>query len=300
MRVAIAGATGVLGRATTPLLTAAGHDVRGLARRVPPEDPGLAALDLLDREAVLGFAREWRPEAIVHLATSIPARIKPRGVEGQFEATNRLRTEGTRNLLEAAALVGARRFVAQSIAFAVSPGEGPADEEVPLWLDGPMGGIADAVAELERLTCDVGGVVLRFGQLHGPGTIFAPDGSMGAPAGRGMLPIIQRHGRESTFSFTHTHDAATAILAALDRDVTGIFNIVDDEPARTSEWLPVLAQARGARWKPRRVPSALVKPFVGGYGVVFMTALRGADNAKAKRELGWAPSISWREGFAEG
>ena len=300
MRVAIAGATGVLGAAAMPVLSEAGHEVRGLARRVPADDPRLVSVDILDRDAVLAFARRWRPEAIVHLATSIPQRIKPRDVEGQFEATNRLRTEGTRNLLDAAAEVGTSRFVAQSIAFAVSPGEGLADEEVPLWIDGPMSGVAVVIAELERLTCEAGGIALRFGQLHGPGTIFAPDGSMGAPAGRGMLPIIRRKGRESTFSFTHTHDAATAVLAALESDAVGVYNIVDDEPAGTSEWLPVLAAARGARRRPMRVPSALVKPFVGGYGVVFMTALRGADNAKAKRDLGWEPSISWRQGFEQG
>src|SRR5690349_4531778 len=117
MKVAIAGATGVLGEAAIPLLAEAGHDVRGLARRVPEGDPRFASVDVLDREALIGFAREWRPDAIVHLATSIPQRIGPRDVEGQFEATNRLRTEGTRNLLDAATAAGTRRFVAQSIAF---------------------------------------------------------------------------------------------------------------------------------------------------------------------------------------
>jgi nucleoside-diphosphate-sugar epimerase len=300
MRVAIAGATGVLGAATMPGLSAAGHEGRGFSRGAPAGDPALLSVDLLDRDAVLAFAREWRPEAIVHLATAIPAKLKPFGVEHQFEATNRLRTEGTRNLVDAAREVGARRFIAQSIAFASSPGEGLADEEVPLWVDGPLGGAAVAIAELERLTVEAGGVVLRFGQLYGPGTMFAADGSMGKPASRGMLPVIHRGERESVFSFTHPRDAAAAVRAAVESDVTGIFNVVDDDPAPPSEWLPALARAHGAKRDPMRVPAALVKPVAGSYAVAFMTELRGADNAKAKRELGWAPSMSWREGFDEG
>ena len=299
MRVAVAGATGVLGRAAMPALAAAGHDVRGFARRVPSGSADIVAIDLLDREAVLGFAREWRPEAIVHLATVIPTQVKPRGFAKQFEATNRLRTEGTRNLLAAAEEAGSAHLVAQSISFVSVPGPGPADEEAPLWLDGPLGGAAGPIAELEQLTVDAGGAALRFGQLYGPGTAFAADGSVGGPAGKGRLPIIHRGGHESVFSFTHPRDAATAIELALAQRASGIFNIVDDEPAAVSEWLPVLARARGAKRPPRRVPAWLVRPLVGSYGVAFMTELRGADNAKAKRELGWAPSLSWREGFAE-
>jgi len=299
LKVAIAGATGVLGRATLPALRDAGHEVRGLARRPPAGDPDLIALDILDRDALLAFAREWRPEAIIHLATAIPENIKPRSAEKQFEATNRLRTEGTRNLLEAAREAGSRRFVAESISFAVAPGEGLADEEAPLWRDGAMGRIVTAVAELERLTLDAGGVVLRFGLLAGAGTAYADGGSIGGPAGKGMLPIIHRGGTEATSSFTHPADAATAVLAALERDVTGVFNIVDDEPAPTSEWLPVLDEARGAKRRPMRVPVALVRPLIGSYGADFMTKMRGASNAKAKRELGWEPRVSWREAFAE-
>jgi nucleoside-diphosphate-sugar epimerase len=300
MRVTIAGATGVLGRAAIPVFTGAGHEVRGLARHPSPGDESMVAIDILDRESLVGFAREWRPEALVHLATAIPSDLKPWGVAKQFAATNRLRTEGTRNLLAAAEAAGCERFAAQSIAFAVAPGDGLADEGAPLWTDGQMGEIVSVVAELERLTADVGGAVLRYGQLHGPGTIFAADGTMGKAAARGMLPIVHRGGHVSTFSFTHPHDAATATLAAVERDATGVFNVVDDEPVETSEWIPALARERGAKREPRRVPAWLARPLAGSYGVTFMTELRGADNAKAKRELGWAPSIGWREGFAQG
>lgn len=300
MRVAIAGATGVLGRAAIPVLTEAGHEVRGFARNVPAGDSELIALDLLDRDGVVAFAREWRPEAIVHLATAIPENIKPRAAERQFEATNRLRTEGTRNLIAAAREAGSRRFVAQSISFAVASGDGLADEDTPLWEGGAMGSIVAAVAELECLTLEAGGVVLRFGLLAGPGTAYSEGGAIGGPAAKGMLPVLHRGGREATASFTHPADAATAVAAALERDVSGIFNIVDDEPALTSEWLPALAEARGAKRTPMRLPVALVRPLIGAYGVAFMTEMRGASNIKAKRELGWEPRIPWRQAFAEG
>ncbi len=303
MRVAVAGATGVLGREAMPALAAAGHDVRGFSRSAPAGSDELVPIDLLDREAVVAFAGEWRPEALIHLATSIPANLKPYGVERQFAATDRLRTDGTRNLLAAAEAAGGARLISQSIAFAVAPGPGLADETEPI-SSGPgstLGTTAGAVAELERLTLDAGGTALRFGQLIGPGTIFAADGSMGKPAGRGMLPVVHRGERESVFSFTHPRDAATALVAVLDRpEATGVFNVVDDEPAPVSVWVPALAAARGAKREPRRVPAWLVRPLLGGYGVRFMTELRGASNERAKRELGWSASTPWREGFAEG
>lgn len=301
MRVAIAGATGVLGRAAIPALRAAGHDVRGFARRAPEDDPELVSLDLLDRDAVLRLARDWRPEALVHLATAIPENIRPRGVDRQFAATNRLRTEGTRNLVAAAREAGARRFVAQSISFAVAPGPGLAAEDAPLWTERPMSGIAAAIAELERLTVEeAGGVALRFGLLAGRGTAYSAGGAIGGAAARGMLPILHRRGAEATSSFLHPADAASAILAAVERDVSGVFNIVDDEPAKASEWVPALAEARGAKRRPMRIPASLVRPLIGAYGVAFMAEMRGASNAKAKRELGWEPRIGWREAFAEG
>ncbi|MBA2521760.1 MAG: NAD(P)-dependent oxidoreductase [Solirubrobacterales bacterium] len=299
MRVAVAGASGVLGRATLPSLRAAGHDVAGLARHVPAGDEGLFAIDILDRPALLAFAREWQPDAIVHLATAIPTQIKPWGVARQFAATNRLRTEGTANLLAAAEEAGAERFIAQSIAFVSQPGPGPADEEVPIWLEGPLGGAAGPIAELERLTEEAGGINLRFGQLYGAGTTYAADGAIGGPARRGLMPIVHRGGRESTFSFTHPIDAAGAIVVVLEGGAGGTYNVVDDEPATTSEWLPVLSRALGGR-PPRRVPAALLRPLLGAYSVSFMTELRGASNDKFKRELSWSPSVpSWRTGFFE-
>lgn len=298
MRVAVAGATGVLGRATMPALRAAGHEVRGFARSAAGVE-AVDALDLLDRDAVLAFAAGWRPEAIIHLATAIPRDAGRRDMSAQFAATNRLRTEGTRILVDAAEAAGGARLVSQSIAFVSRRGEGPAGEEVPLRDDptDPMTAAAAPIAELERLTLAAGGTALRFGQLYGPGTMFAADGSFGRRAARGRMPIVHRHGRSSTFSFVHAGDAAGAVAAGLATDAAGVFNIVDDAPASVDEWLPVLAESLGGP-RPRRVPAWLARPLVGAYGIAFMTDLRGASNAKAKSELGWSPRVSsWREGF---
>lgn len=283
-----------------PRLRAAGHEVRGFARRPPVDAPDLVALDLLDRDAVVAFAAEWRPDAILHIATAIPADLDPRHAVEQFGPTNRLRREGTRNLVAAAEAAGGAWLIGQSIAFVNVPGPGLADEETPL-RDDPgdiLSLAAGPVAELERLTLGTGGTVLRFGQFYGPGTAFAPDGGMSLGAAAGKLPVLTRHGRSSVFSLIHVDDAADAVVAVLRVGARGVFNVVDDEPADAGAVLPVLAAARGGR-RPRRIPAWLARPVAGAYGVAFMCDLRGASNAKAKAELGWEPSIpSWREGFS--
>jgi nucleoside-diphosphate-sugar epimerase len=287
----------VLGRSTLPALASAGHDVVGLARSTPGDRSDLVGLDLFDREGLLGFARSWKPEAIVHLATAIPAAVNPRRIAKDFATTNRLRTEGTRNLAEAASEAGGAKLVSQSIGFVYHPGPGLAVETDPLWNEPVMGPVVPAIAELERTTERAGGTVLRFGQLYGPGTAFDATGSMGRAAATRRIPILRSGDRESTFSFIHAGDAAAAVVAALDRDVAGTFNVVDDDPAPVSEWLPTLAAARGGR-PPRTMPALLARPLIGPYGVAYMTELRGASNAKAKAELGWKPAIpSWRDGF---
>jgi nucleoside-diphosphate-sugar epimerase len=301
VRVIVAGATGVLGRATMPQLRAAGHEVRGFARN-PDGQQDVVALDLLDRGAVLALAADWRPEAIVHLATEIPTEAGRGDVAAQFAATNRLRTEGTRILHDAAEAGGGAKLIAQSIAFVSIAGAAPATEDVPLRDDpgDPLSMAAMPIAELERLTLEADGIVLRFGQLYGPGTMFAVDGGFSRLAARGRLPILHRRGRSSTFSFVHADDAGSAVVAAIASDARGVFNIVDDEPATVDEWLPVLAAARGGR-KPRRIPAWVARPMAGAYGVAFMTDLRGASNARAKAELGWTPQVpSWRQGFGSG
>jgi nucleoside-diphosphate-sugar epimerase len=303
MRVLVAGATGAIGRQLVPVLTSAGHEVIGLAKR----DPGLPAgsrvrmvlADALDGPAVAAAVRQANPDAVVNMLTAIPARINPRRMAREFGLTNRLRTEGTHHVLSAAAATGVRRIIAQGLAYAYDPaGRGPADEDQPLWRRPPaqFAPVLRALTELEQRTRDAGGLVLRLGHLYGPGTIYAPGGSFVEQVRAGKVPLVG--GGRSVFSFTHTDDVATAVLAALDSDATGVLNVVDDDPATVATWLPVLAGMLAAP-QPRRVPSALARLAVGGWGVAFMTQLRGADNGRARRTLNWRPRHrSWRDGFA--
>ncbi|MFI6498662.1 NAD-dependent epimerase/dehydratase family protein [Nonomuraea typhae] len=277
MRVLVAGATGVIGRRLVPLLEAVGHDVVAGSRAT--------GLQALDRDCTARFVREAAPDAVVNLLTAIPHTISPRRFAKEIALTTRLRTEGTRNLLEAAP--GARH-IGQGLAYAYEPGEGPADEDTPLWPDPPaqFRSARAGLAELERLLTEAGGLVLRFGHLTGPGTAYGTGGSTTRAVLAGKMPIVGE-GR-AVFSFTSTHDAATAIVAALDRDVRGVLNVVDDTPLMVREWLPALAARLGAP-EPKHVPAALARLAAGGWGVAFMTRLRGADNTRARLWLNWRP-----------
>lgn len=277
MRVLVAGATGVIGRRLVPLLSAVGHEVVPLSRST--------GVDVLDRDATIQAVRRAAPDAIVHLLTAIPRTINPRALARDFALTNRLRTEGTRNLVDAAP--GAR-IITQGVAYAYEPGPGPADEDTPLWADPPkqFRPVRDGLMELERLTAAADGLVLRFGHLTGPGTVYAQDGSTTLAVQAGRMPVVGDGG--SVFSFTSTHDAATAVVAALDRDVTGVLNVVDDTPVPVREWLPAFARRLGAP-EPKHVPAMMARLAVGGWGLAFMTRLRGADNARARLRLDWRP-----------
>ncbi|HEY1174710.1 MAG TPA: NAD(P)-dependent oxidoreductase [Phytomonospora sp.] len=282
MRVLIAGSTGVIGRALVPLLEATGHEAIGLSRS--------QGVDLLDAAAVRKAVRQASPDAVLHMATAIPAQLDPAKFDRDFALTNRLRTEGTRNLIGAAAEIGVGRIITQGVAFAYRPGDGPANEDVPLWTEGAPKKFAPAVealASLERQTTEAGGLVLRFGHLYGPGTAFDTDGSFPTAIRAGTMPLVGAGA--SVFSFTHTHDAATAIIAALDKpQVTGALNVVDDEPLLIRDWLPEFARSLGAP-APKRLPAWLARLVVGSFGVVFMNGLRGADNARARLALDWRP-----------
>jgi nucleoside-diphosphate-sugar epimerase len=239
---------------------------------------------------------------LVHELTSLPDRLDFRK-EGTYEATNRVRTEGTRILLDAARDAGARRFVCQSIAFAYRPEGGRVKtEDDPLMDDipGNFGSGIRALNEMEAMVLGaegLEGVVLRYGFFYGPGTYYGEDGTTTADVRRRRMPIVGRG--TGLFSFVHVDDAADATVAAVERGAPGIYNVTDDEPAPMSEWLPVFAAAVGAR-PPRRVPLWLAR-FVGGREVpTFALELRGASNEKAKRELGWEPAHpTWRTGFRE-
>ncbi|WP_033262379.1 NAD-dependent epimerase/dehydratase family protein [Amycolatopsis vancoresmycina] len=301
MKVLVAGATGVVGRRVVPPLVAAGHEVLALARpgrarRVAPGAEVLVA-DALDRDGVRAAVRQAAPDTVVNLLTAIPAEPDPKHLARDLAVTNRLRTEGTRNLLAAA---GDARVISQGLAYGYQPDAGPAGEDAPLWRAGPppqFVPVLAALMELERLTTRAGGLVLRLGHLYGPGTTFAGDGRFTRQVRAGRVPLAG--GGHAVFSFTHADDAAAAVTAAVDRDVvTGVLNIVDDEPAPVHDWLPDLARLLGAP-APRKVPAAVARLAVGSWGVAFLNRLRGADNARARLRLGWRPRFSSvAEGFA--
>jgi nucleoside-diphosphate-sugar epimerase len=311
MKVFVAGATGAVGRPLVPLLLNAGHAVVGMTRSADKADAVRSAgaepvvADALDADAVLAAVRAAEPDVVVHELTAIPSRLNIRKIGEEFALTNRLRREGTDNLVAAARAAGARRLVAQSFGgWPYAREGGPVKtEDDPLDPDPPaaMRDILDAIRHLE--TTVVGaqgleGVVLRYGPFYGPGTSLGEGGSMVEDVRRRRLPIVGKG--TGVWSFVHIDDAAQATLTAIERAAPGIYNIADDEPAPVSEWLPALAAAVGAK-PPRRVPAWLARLIVGPHGVAVMTESRGASNAKAKRDLGFEPRWkSWREGFAEG
>ena len=307
MRVFVAGATGVIGRRLVPRLIEAGHTVTAMTRNLD-RARGLAApgadyveCDVYDVKGLEEVLLKANPEVVIHQLTALPRAIDPRKMEVELAPNDRIRTEGTRNLVKAAALAGARRMVAQSISFVYTPEGGPVkDEDAPLWLDAPWPWrrSVEAVAELERqvLSLDgVEGVVLRYGYFYGPGTAYAEDGSVAELVRARQLPIAGRG--SGVFSFVHVDDAVSATVMALDHGQPGIYNVVDDEPAPLREWLPVYAKVLNAP-APRKVPAFLARLAVGRYGVYYMTEQRGASNAKAKKALGWTPAFpTWRTGF---
>ncbi len=306
MRVFITGATGAIGKSLVPMLVANGHEVTGTtttqAKLAQLRDAGAegVVLDALDRDAVLATVRAAEPDVVVHEATGLAGIGNPRKMADEFGPTNRLRTEGTDYLLEAAQAVGAR-MVAQSFAgWPFARKGGPVkDEDAPLDTDPPaaMRDILGAIRHLESAVVAADGIVLRYGGFYGPGTGFAPDGAQTKAVLKRQFPIVGDGG--GVWSLIHIEDAASATVAAIERGKPGLYNVVDDEPAPVRDFLPVLADALGAK-PPRRLPAWLVRLFAGEAMVVMLTDIRGASNAKAKRELGWSPSRpSWREGFRE-
>jgi nucleoside-diphosphate-sugar epimerase len=308
VRVFVAGATGAIGRPLVPKLIAAGHEVTGMTRseakaeQVRAAGADAAVVDVFDADALRIAIDSAAPEVIVHELTALPDRIDFRK-EDTYAATNRLRTEGTQNLIDSARAAGARRFVCQSIAFAYRlDGKGLKTEDDPLLVDAPgaFGSGVSALREMEAMVLDTAGLdglVLRYGFFYGPGTYYAADGTSTDDVRRRRMPIVGKG--SGVFSFIHVDDAADATVAAVERGAAGVYNVTDDEPAPMTEWVPVFAQAAGAK-PPRRVPVWLAR-FVAGKDVSnFALELRGASNEKAKRELGWEPAhSSWRSGFAE-
>jgi nucleoside-diphosphate-sugar epimerase len=309
MKVFVAGASGAIGRQLVPQLLAAGHEVTGMTRREENAEAIRAAgaqavvCDVFDAASLESAVREAAPEVVIHELTALPPRLDPKAKEDPLAPTNRLRTEGTRNLVAAAKVAGARRLIAESVAFFyVAEGDWVKGEDAPAFAaaPGPFGTAGVALADLERQVTGaegLEGIVLRYGWLYGPGTYYDRDGSQTEDFHRRRMPIVGKG--TGTFSFIHVEDAASATVAAVERGEPGVYNVVDDEPAPMSEWVPVFAEAVGAK-KPRRVPLWLARLVAGSDAAGMATELRGASNGKAKRELGWQPRYaSWRQGFAD-
>ena len=300
MRVLVAGASGAIGTPLVGQLIERGHEVVGSSRsaeraeRVKAMGAEPVVLDLLDAHAVRKVVLESRPDAIVHQATALANVRFSRNLDSTFAETNRLRTEGTDALLAAAREAEVNRFVAQSFASMRYAREGGwvKSEEDPLDSD-PVAGTREtnaAMRYLDETVTAAGGVVVRYGGFYGAGN----DG-MVEPVRKRQFPIVGDGGGVS--SFIHVDDAAAATVLALEQGATGIFNVVDDEPAPVRDWLPVMANSLGAA-APRHFPRWLARLFAGGAGVMLGTTSRGASNSKARRELGWTPRyVSWREGF---
>jgi nucleoside-diphosphate-sugar epimerase len=309
MNVFVAGATGVIGRQLVPRLVAAGHEVYGMTRheskKAMLDELGAVPVvaDALDPDQVADAVRAAKPEVIVHQLTAIGA-LDMRHFDRDFALTNRLRTEGTDHLLSAGQAVGVRRFVAQGVAGygAYARTGGPVkNEEDPLEPTPPreMRETLAAIRHLEQAVLDAQwteGIVLRYGVFYGPGTRLAPDGEVAELVRKRKFPLVSDG--SGVWPFIHVADAAEATVAAVEHGSRGVYNVVDDDPAAVAEWLPALAQELGAK-KPMRVPRFIGRLFAGETGVMMLTEVRGASNAKAKRELGWRPAHpSWRQGFA--
>ena len=311
MRIFIAGATGVVGKQLVPLLVSRGHQVVATTRTAKKaaalEAAGAvpAEVDGLDRAGVLRAVAEARPDVVVHQMTALAAVTSFRNLDAAFALSNRLRTEGTDHLLAAAREAGSQRFVAQSFTGWPNAREGGRvkTEEDPLDAHPAptMVQTLDAIRRLEGTVLaasPLAGVVLRYGAFYGPGTSLAPGGFLVDAVRKRRLPIIGAG--TGVWSFSHITDAAEATCLAIEGGPPGLYNIVDDDPAEVSVWLPELARVLGAK-PPFRVPVWLGRLVAGEIGVRMMTEQRGSSNAKAKRLLGWQPTYSsWREGFRRG
>jgi nucleoside-diphosphate-sugar epimerase len=311
MKVFVAGASGALGRRLVPILVANGHEVVAMTRSRQKTD-ALRALgaepvvaDGLDKAAVMAAVLGAEPEVVIHQMTGLAGVKSFRKFDDEFELTNRLRTEGLDHMLEAARTAGARRFIAQSYGNwnyertggPVKSEDDPLDPHPPARMSRTMRAIRYQESALAKAD-DIEGVALRYAAFYGPGAHIGEGGGLLDQVRKRRLPIIGDGA--GVWSLVHLDDAATATMLAMDRGAPGVYNVADDEPAPVAVWLPALAETVGAR-PPRRVPVWLGRLAGGEAAVSMFTRIRGASNAKAKRELGWRLIYpSWRDGFRRG
>jgi nucleoside-diphosphate-sugar epimerase len=304
MRVFVAGGTGAIGQRLVPQLLARGHQVTAtttsaakldLVTRLGAEG---VVMDGLDAMSVGEAVARAAPDAIVHQMTALSAahagRPNLRNPGRFFATTLRLRTEGTDHLLAAAEAAGVSNMVAQSFAQSFNGGQVLTEEDpIDLGPGAMMRRMAEGVRHVEDVVVNAGGAALRYGGFYGPGAI---DDQVELVRKR-KLPLVG--GGAGYFSWVHLDDAASATVLAVEQQAAGVFNIVDDDPAPVSEWLPYLAACAGAK-RPMRIPAWVARLLAGEFALKLMTEGRGFSNAKAKRELGWQLRYpSWRQGFSE-
>jgi nucleoside-diphosphate-sugar epimerase len=305
MRIFVAGGTGAIGRPLVTSLAAAGHEVvvfsRTEARVAALGVPGIvpAVGDAFDADTLTRAVRSAQPEVVVNQLTSLPQTANPVSVKRGFDLTSRLRREVSGTLVAAARAAGARRIIAQSISFAYRPGPGVRTERDPLWTEakGQIGLLTTSLAALESATFGdprLEAVVLRYGSFYGPGTYVAPGGLYANLLRKRLLPLPGDGG--GLFGLVHIEDAASATTAALE-GAAGTFNVVDDVPARASEWMPFVARLLGAK-PPWHVPESIARLGAGAFLTYLMCDQPAVSNQRARTELGWSPRYpDWHEGL---
>jgi nucleoside-diphosphate-sugar epimerase len=298
MKICIAGASGAIGRPLTRQLIERGHEVVGVTRSNAETIESLGAqavvADALDGSAVRAAVESVHPDVVVNELTDLGRPLNPRKYDEWLAGTNRLRREGTKHLADAAAAVGASKFISQSVAFAYRFDPGTKTEDSPI-IGAAAGEMGAAMEELERITlAAAGGIVLRYGFFYGPRTAYDRDGQQIEMIRKRQMPIVGKG--MGCFPFIHVEDAASATVAAIERGQPGVYNVVDDEPAPAREYIPYLADLVGAK-KPWRVPGWVAR-LAAGRMAGFASGLQPVSNAKAKQDLGWHPRYaSWRQGF---